>query len=206
MLAVCWLVAAAQPAPAQAPVKAKDAQPDEVELLRRILAEQKQNPDKIIRTPSPTNTVAATPAQAALEREYLDGKMTAKQYRKALDKLKEDEPRAAEAAKNQPPVESRPPAPQPASVGAPPIQPAEATPQQKEKLSEVEARIDEMLRQKAAREKAALTNATGATNSVPSAPLTKRQRMDALLKQFIEGKTPEAEYNEKRAKLLAEPD
>ena len=175
-----------------------------MELLRRILAEQKQNPDKIIRTPSPTNTVAATPAQAALERQYLDGKLTAKQYRKALEQLKEDERRTVEAAKNQPPAEPAPP--QPASVGAPPIPLPEATQQQKEKLSEVEARIDEMLRQKAAREKTALTNATGATNGVPSAPLTKRQRMDALLKQFIDGKIPEAEYTEKRAKLLAEPD
>lgn len=82
--------------------------------------------------------------------------------------------------------------------------PVVATPQQ-EKISEVETRLDEMLRQKAEREKAALTNATNATNNVPATPQTKRQRLDALLKQLIDGKIPEAEYNEQRAKILAEP-
>ena len=63
-----------------------------------------------------------------------------------------------------------------------------------------------MLRQKEAREKAALTNATAATNNIPAGPQTKRQRMDALLRQFVEGTLPEAEYNARRAKMLAEPD
>ena len=83
--------------------------------------------------------------------------------------------------------------------------PAEQTLEQK-KLSEVEARIDEMLRKKAEREKAAVNTAAPTTNSPAKTPLTKRQRMDALLKQMIDGKISEADYSAQRAKLLAEPD
>jgi len=68
--------------------------------------------------------------------------------------------------------------------------------------------MDELLRLKAAREQAALTNAlaASATNSAAAAPKTKRQRLDELLKLYIENKIPEAEYNEKRSKIIAEPD
>ena len=62
-----------------------------------------------------------------------------------------------------------------------------------------------MIRQKAARDKAALTNASSATNNIPSGPQTKRQRLDALLKQYVDGTISDAVYNEKRGKILAEP-
>src|SRR6185436_16902983 len=88
-----------------------------------------------------------------------------------------------------------------ANPSAPVPTTAGPTPQQA-KISEVEARIDQMLQQKEAREKAALTNAVSATNNIPVGPQTKRQRMDALLRQFVEGTLPEAEYNAKRAKIL----
>ena len=73
------------------------------------------------------------------------------------------------------------------------------------KISEVEARLDEMLKQKEAREKAALTNAAS-TNKISATPQTKRQRLDDLLKQMIDNKITGAEYNERRAKIVAEPD
>ena len=79
------------------------------------------------------------------------------------------------------------------------------TPEQK-KLAEVEARIDEMLRQKAERERTALTNSIAPANPVAKTPQTKRQRMDTLLKQMIDGKISEGDYAAQRNKILAEPD
>src|SRR5206468_12220581 len=81
----------------------------------------------------------------------------------------------------------------PPPVAAPSAPAVESTPQQKN-ISEVEARIDEMLRLKAAREKAALSNATVATNNIPATPQTRRQRLDALLKQYLDGQLSEAQY------------
>src|SRR6266853_1932148 len=103
-----------------------------------------------------------------------------------------------------------------AKVSAPPAPAASATraaatpkgdtagsPAGKSALSEVEAKMEELLRLKAAREKAALTNAMAATNGAakPTAQ-TKRQRLDELLKLYVEGKIPETEYRARRAKIL----
>ena len=148
----------------------------EIEYLRRLIAEQQKNPDKVIRTLPATSAPVATNA-AALN-------STA------------SEPAKAASPKAATPVHAR------ESTNAAPT-PDEAARQQK--ISEVEARLDEMLRQKEAREKAALTNAT-ATNNISVTPQTKRQRLDALLKQMIDGKITSSEYNEKRAKIVAEPD
>jgi hypothetical protein len=147
----------------------------------------------------------STNAQAA-ELEYLRRLLAEQQ--KHPDKIIRSLPvPTAEVATNQAgPAREKgvaAPAPQPGPAVATPA-PVATTPQQ-EKISEVETRIDEMLRQKAAREKAALTNAAGATNNLPATPQTKRQRLDMLLKQMIDGKISEAEYNEKRGKILAEP-
>ena len=204
---------------------------DDVELLRRTLAAQQANPNKVIRTPAPAPLLIT---RAELERLYLEGKMTARQHQKALEQLTKDEQaRAAEieklrllealhrqqqaektaAAAIKPPAtrtaaprETTGPATKPAPAAAVQSPAAEPTAEQK-KISEVESRIDEMLRQKAERDKTALTNAAPkAATTATAAPLTKRQRMDALLKQLVEGKISDTEYHEKRNKLLAEPD
>ncbi len=60
-----------------------------------------------------------------------------------------------------------------------------------------------MMRQKAEREKAA---ASSTTNNATKAPQTKRERLNALLKQMIDGKISEADYSAQRSKILAEPD
>ncbi len=200
------------------PAKTNQTSPEAIELLRRVIAEQQKNPDKIIRLPaSGTNAPAPAPAttRTELERQYLAGQLTAKQYQKALDQFtKEEQRRAAELEKKRKrDVEASVPKPAPVTASKPagektgaaivvPFRnaPAEPTPEQK-KVSEVEARIEEMMRQKAAREKATTT-----TNSAPAGPLTKRQRMDALLKEMIDGKITEAEYGARRGKLLTEPD
>ncbi len=209
-----------------APKKTNAPNAEAMELLRRVIAEQQKNPDKIIRIPASTNALPVKATKADLERQYLAGQLSAKQYQKALDQLdKEEQKHAAElekqrkreaqqaakaaaaaAAAAKKPAEAK----APVTAPAPPLlaatnAPAEQTLEQK-KLSEVEARIDEMLRKKAEREKAAVNNAAPTTNSPAKTPLTKRQRMDALLKQMIDGKISEADYSAQRAKLLAEPD
>ena len=220
---VIGTVAASAQAPA-APMKTNAPNAEAMELLRRVIAEQQKNPDKIIRIPASTNAFPVKPTKADLERQYLAGQLTAKQYQKALDQLdKEEQKHAAElekqrkreaqqAAKAAAAVPAKKPveAKAAATTPAPPLlaatnAPAEQTLEQK-KLTEVEARIDEMLRKKAEREKAAVNNAAPTTNSPAQTPQTKRQRMDALLKQMIDGKISEADYSAQRAKLLAEPD
>ena len=225
-LAIGTVTASAQ-APA-APKKTNAPNAEAMELLRRVIAEQQKNPDKIIRIPASTNALPVKATKADLERQYLAGRLSAKQYQKALDQLdKEEQKHAAElekqrkreaqqaakaaaaaaaAAAAKKPAEAK----APVTAPAPPLlaatnAPAEQTLEQK-KLSEVEARIDEMLRKKAEREKAAVNTAAPTTNSPAKTPLTKRQRMDALLKQMIDGKISEADYSAQRAKLLAEPD
>ena len=216
------MVASSAPAPA-APMKTNAPNAEAMEQLRRVIAQQQQNPDKIIRIPASTNALPATLTKTELERHYLAGQLTAKQYQKALDQLEKDEQkRAAElekqrkrdaqqAAKTTPAPTKKPAdAKAIATTPAPPLlaapnAPAEQTLEQK-KLAEVEARIDEMLRKKAEREKAAVNNAAAPTNRPAKTLLTKRQRMDALLKQMIDGKISEADYTAQRSKLLVEPD
>src|SRR6266498_999734 len=230
-----------------APPKTNDSQSEAIELLRRTIAEQKNHPNKIIRlpaSPTATNNPAASDARAELERQYLEGKITAKQYQKALIHWQQEEQKrsAAEADKqrvlqawreqsvtnskpasagakpppkraNVPRAEAAPvsslkapsPPPPPAPPQHQPPPPPEPTPQQK-KISEVETRIDEMLRLKAVRDQAALSNTVAVTNSLSATAPTRRQRLDALLKQYVDGQISDAEYNQKRGKILAEPE
>lgn len=170
-----FLACAAGPVLAQAttaPAKTNKMNPEAVELLRRLLEQQRAQPDKILRAPaSQTNAPAKTVESRPVK-----------------------EVKAAPAA----PKAKAGPAPVAPVVAAPP----QLTPEQK-KVSEVEARIDEMMRQKEAREKAA---SGSRTNAVPTGPLTKRQKLDALLKDYIDGRIPEADYHARRARLVAEPD
>jgi hypothetical protein len=72
----------------------------------------------------------------------------------------------------------------------------------------VEKKMEELVRLKTEREKAVQTNAapaTGTNTSTVAGPKTKRQRLDELLRLYIDGKISEAEYMGKRAKVVAEP-
>ena len=198
-----------------------------MKLLRETIADQARNPGKIIRTytnpppehaqlvspaavppaglpvytPDPPRTESLSPkaaAAAALERQFLNGKLSERQYRKALADLESaNTPANATAAKPKPdPAPAKGASRVPTSVAAP--QPTV----RQQKVSEVESRIDEMIRLKEARELAAQTNAT----TVPTGPLSKRQRMDFLLKQVVEGRISDQEYKKERDKILAEPE
>lgn len=198
-----------------------------VELLRKVIQEQQRNPDKIIRTPSggstptgrdSTKSSAKTPpvsrlSRAEMERQFLEGKITAKQFQRYLEDLEKNPPPPAQASgKGQ----SKGAAGGTAASGkvgttgttgtnAPggiASSPDEA-PEHKA-LSDVEAKIDEILAKRQAQIQAAKTNT--ATNAVPAGPMTRRQKLDALLRDLIQGKLTEQEYNAQREKVLAQPD
>ena len=149
-----------------------------LELLRRTLQEQKNKPGQIIRT---LEALPADPGPAPI-----------RDATNAPSKV------AAPA----------PPKPAPAKVAvttpASPALPTTNTNQQK--LSEYEARLDEMARQKAAREQAAQARTSALTNTPAAHPLTKRERLDALLRQVTAGRLSDADYKEQRAKIALEPD
>jgi hypothetical protein len=68
----------------------------------------------------------------------------------------------------------------------------------------VQTKIDELLRLKEARDNAAKLNLILATNT-PAAQQSKRQRLNELIRLHVNGKLTEAEYNAKRAAIIAEP-
>lgn len=173
------------------------------DLLKKTVEERQKS--------NPATTTNAMPrlTQAEIEQQYLAGKITAKQFQQYLRQQPTTRPqlsaeqqsqavqmlRALTGKTNAPAAVGRP-----ASASAP-VQteaPAEpATPA----IVDVEGRIRELEKLKEAREKASATNAPAA-----SAPKTKREKLDALLKQFVDGKISDAEYKQQRAKLIAEPD
>ena len=73
------------------------------------------------------------------------------------------------------------------------------------KLTEVEVKMDELLRLKAAREKTG-TNVTNTGQTAAGPPKTKRQRLDDLLKLLIDDKINQTEYDTRWKTIVAEPD
>jgi hypothetical protein len=65
-------------------------------------------------------------------------------------------------------------------------------------------RLNELLRLKEARDRAEQIKAMKATNSL-SGLQTKRQRLDDLLRENIEGKISDEDYKARREAILAEP-
>ena len=182
------------------------------------------------RATTPTPPPATTPLEgtapahettlAELERLYLEGKITAKQFQKYLQQHEQQrqtaatrtpEAAVAPAARQNPPANQttapRQPAPPkttaaPARRAAPPAAPD--SPDQAA-ISEVEKKMDELIQAKAIRDQQATNVANAATNAVAAGPKTQRQKLDELLRFYIEGKVTDAEYKERREKILAEP-
>jgi hypothetical protein len=205
-------------APAQAQkLRTNDAYT--LELLRRTLEEQQRNPDKVIRTatnlppaaaapvPVAPSAVPASPELAELERQYLAGKLSAKQYQKAVEQAQK---KAAGKPLATPAISPKAAAASGVKVVAP--EPMIATPPPApnpnlQKLSDVDQKIEELLQRNRERAKAAAAAAAALPTSNPNgAPLSKRQRLDLLLRQVVEGKMTDEEYKAARAKIAAEPD
>jgi hypothetical protein len=92
--------------------------------------------------------------------------------------------------------EPAPPSPPPAGAGQ--AAPAE----RQKKIADVENRLDEMMRARETRERAVATNAP----PTPGQRLSKRDRLDALLRQVVEGKLSDDQYKKERDRILAEPE
>lgn len=166
-----------------------------------------------------TNAVKQ-PTMAEMERMYLDGKISAREFQKflqthrpepaapaketgatnevharALEVLRKTTPNAS--ANRQGPAITEP-LPEPKTQVSPTNETAKAA-----ALQDVESKLDELLRLKQAREQ---TNSTATTTNAPAGPKTKRDRLDEALRLYIQGKLSDAEYKDRRAKILAEPD
>ena len=215
-LVVLGLVCHAAAAPAA--VQTNDVQKKALDLLRQTMDNLERNPGtpaKQTAAPSPG------PSFADAERLYLQGKITAKEFQQYLENQKLD-PAKLKAVDNQKRAlevlhqEMKKPEPAPSKPALPPPAVAQevietAPPAEgQSSLNELEKKMDELIRLKEAREKVAPTNVvpTAVTNAPPAAaaPRTKRERLDELLKLVIDGKLSDAEYKEKRAKIVAEPD
>ncbi len=210
---------APKPVPGSAPAAAgrptNDVQAQAVELLRRVIKEQQQNPNRVIRTPVVPGSATGAPGalrpdQAELERQFLDGRISAKEFQKALEDLERNPP--PPAPKPAPKAVVKDPALSPKAASNSPgkiitnapatvVSTPEDAPEQKT-LSDVEAKIDEILAKRRAQVEASKTNGAPAA----AGPLTKRQKLDALLRAVIQGKLTDAEYKVEREKILAQPD
>src|ERR1043166_2028932 len=210
ILALAWSTAAEA-----APVPTNDVHEKALQVLRQTMDALENRQPAPVKTPP-----AREPKFADVEQLYLQGKITAREFQRYLEDHKLDPAKLPKHEAAPLDFSARNPAKSgPAQAGAsvtkvalPPgatnldagqgVNPSS--------LSDLEKKMDELLRLKAAREGEGITNppSNTTTNAVanPSAPKTKRDRMDDLLRLYINGKIPDAEYKEKRAKLLAEPD
>jgi len=210
--------------PAQ--VQTNDAQQKALEVLRKAIESMEAKPltpGKAIPRPSPERSFADT------EQLFLQDKITGREFKKYLDGHKLDpakilsEEAQAKTSKtiNQASGKSEASQTGLASAGSPKTDPPPARAKEtfsskpteassdQGNLTELEKKMDELLRLKAAREKQAGTNvlANTASNSPARiAPKTKRERLNELLLLVVQGKITDAEYKEKRAKLINEPD
>jgi len=186
------------PAGAQDP--ANDAQVRALKVLRDTLLEQERRGTKTITNPPPPAVLSFE----HLERLYLDGKLTARQFQQYVMDYKLVRPQPVAATNLPAPVRRADATPLTAgaATNAPPLMEAngEDTAAQA-RLAELEAKMDELLRLRTNR-------AELETNTPPATagPKTKRERLDELLRLLIAGKVSQAEYETRRAKIIAEPD
>ncbi len=172
-------------------------------------------------TTLPSTNAVPQPKLAEMERRYLDGKISAREYQRFLQTYRPEPPvnapvapatndvhaRALEVLRHTAPnvAANRPgpaitePLPEPVRPGADTNETARAA-----ALNDVESKLDELIRLKRAREQN--TNASVTSTNAPAGPKTKRERLDEALKLYIGGKLSDAEYKDRRAKILAEPD
>lgn len=204
--------------------KADELDPNAIKVLRQAVQDFEKNPKaaeearrkietdakaaaeaaRIARSTAPTATgpggfgagAASQPQRsfAEMEKLYLEGKINAKDFQKYLQGQRIRPPTAAGSVESG--ASKGPAMPTPTNaVATPEGRTAPAA------MTDVEKKLDELIRAQDAREKAA--------TNVPSAvtgPKTKRQKLDDLLKRLIENKVSEEDYKAERQKILAEPD
>jgi len=165
------------------------------ELLKKTV-EERQKHQAAVSNAAPRLT------QAEIEQQYLAGKITAKQFQQYLrqqppattGKPQLSPEKQAEALQmlRALTLKTNTPSAAAGKVIEPNAEPANPA------ITDVESKIRELEKAKEAREKG--------TNAPAAAPKTKREKLDALLKQFVDGKISDAEYKQQRAKLISEPD
>ena len=180
-----------------APSQLTEDQRKAQELLKKTIEErQKKNP-------AAQTNASVQLTQAEMEQQYLAGKITAKQFQQYLRQQPAAKPqmsaeKQAQALQMLRALTGKTNAPAAAGTGVPAHVDAAPEPAYPA-IVDVEVRIRELEKLKEAREKG--TNAPAAT-----VPKTKREKLDALLKQFVDGKISDAEYKEQRGKIIAGPD
>jgi len=175
-----------------------------------------QQPAPVTQPPvAPGTNALRRPTLAEIERQYLDGKITARDFQKFLQTYRA-QPRPAQPAaavtndvharalavlhNAKPNVAANPQGP---AITEPLPDPAGVTNEANVAvIQDVETKIDELIRLKQAREQT--TNTSVTTTNRPSG-VTKRQRLDSALRLHIEGKLSDAEYKQLREKILLEP-
>jgi hypothetical protein len=175
-----------------------------------------QQPAPVAPAPvAPGTNALRRPTLAEIERQYLDGKISARDFQKFLQTYRA-QPRPAQPVaavtndvharalavlhNSKPNVAANPQGP---ALTEPLPDPAGATNEANAAvIQDVETKIDELIRLKQAREQP--TNSTVTVTNLP-AGVTKRQRLDSALRLHIEGKLSDAEYKQLREKILLEP-
>ena len=175
-----------------------------------------QQPAPITQTPVSSGTNAVRrPTLAEVERQYLDGKITAREFQKFLQTYRA-QPRPAQPAaavtndvharalavlhNAKPNVAANPQGP--ALTEPLPDPPGVTTDANTAVIQDVETKIDELIRLKQAREQP--TNTSKVITNIP-AGVSKRQRLDSALRLYIEGKLSDPEYKKLREQILLEP-
>jgi hypothetical protein len=143
--------------------------------------------------PAPTASAKPEPSFAEMEQMYLDGKISAKDFQKYLQNQKLRPVKIGETVQMTPA--------KPVATATVTNTPGVASPGEPAAMTDVEKKLDDLIRAQAEREKAS-TNQV----STPTGPKTKRQKLDDLLKQLIDGKISDEDYKAQRTKVLAEPD
>jgi hypothetical protein len=192
---------------ASAAPKVDPNQQKALEVLRKEMAPTNKVPQRAAPAPmrvkgstnaaqGPTLISAKEPlSYAEMERLFLTGKISQKQYQQYLKNYPVDprKPQAATAKTEPVLVPKVAPAP---SLAVPPQATVEGT----KKADDVEAQIEAIIRQKKARDEA-LKNAPPDPE-----PKTKREKLNAILKLYINEKITEEEYTKRRDKIMAEPE
>lgn len=162
------------------------------ELIRKAIAEQARKPDT--NAPSPLQVVYHD-----IERQYLNGELTAHQFMFISRELQlfagtNTDARALSSLPDQ--LRARLVTNAAAALGTNNAASAEDA-----AFADIEKKIDELIARKEQFQRSTATNAPPEVE-----PKTRRGRLDYLLQLYVNEKITREEYEARRAKALAEPD